>query len=34
MLIRLIGLNECGLGTHSLGLGWPLSEVGTRVGAE
>ena len=34
MLLRLVGLKECGLGTQSLGLGWPLSEVGTRVGAE
>ena len=32
MLLRLVGLKECGLGTRSLGLGWPLSEVGTQVG--
>ena len=32
MLLRLVGLKECGLGTQSLGMGWPLSEVGTQVG--
>ena len=31
MLLRLVGLKECGLGTHSLGLDWPLSEVGTGL---
>ena len=34
MLLRLIGLKECRLGTQSLGLGWTLSKVGTRVGSE
>ena len=34
MLLRLVGLKECGLGTQSLGLGWTLSEVGTRVVTE
>ena len=34
MLLLLVGLKECGLETQSLGLGWPLSEVETRVGAE
>ena len=29
MLLRIVGLKECGLGTHSLGLDWPLTEVGT-----
>ena len=29
MLLRLVGLKEFGLGTQSLGMGWPLSEVGT-----
>ena len=33
MLLRLVGLKECGLVTRSLGLDWPLSEVKTRVGA-
>ena len=33
MLLRLIGLKECGLVTQSLELGWPLSEFGTRVRA-
>ena len=28
-LLRLVGLKEYGLDTHSLGLDWPLSEVGT-----
>ena len=28
-LLRLVGLKEYGLGTQSLGLDWPLSEVGT-----
>ena len=28
-LLRLVWLNEYGLGTQSLGLDWPLSEVGT-----
>ena len=31
MLLRLIGFKEYGLGTQILGLGWPLSEVGTRL---
>ena len=31
MLLCLVGLKECGLGTQSLGLDWPLSEVGTRL---
>ena len=31
MLLRLVGLKECGLGTQSLGLDWPLSEVGTGL---
>ena len=31
MLFRFVGLKECGLGTQSLGLAWPLSEVGTQV---
>ena len=31
MLIRPVRLKECGLGTQSLGLYWPLSEVGTRL---
>ena len=31
MLPRFVGLKECGLGTQSLGLGWPLSEVGTGL---
>ena len=34
MHIRLVGLKEYGLGTQILGLGWPLSEVRTQVGAE
>ena len=34
MMLRLVGLKECGLGTHILVLGWPLSEVVTRFGAE
>ena len=34
MLIRLILFKECWLGTQSLGLGWTLSKVGTRVGSE
>ena len=29
MLLRIVGLKECELGTQSLGLYWPLSEVGT-----
>ena len=29
MLLRLAGLKECELETQSLGLDWPLSEVGT-----
>ena len=33
-MLRLVGLKECGLGAQSLGLGWPLSEVGNRVIAE
>ena len=31
ILLRLVGLKECGLGTQSLGLCWPLSEVGTGL---
>ena len=31
MLFRFVRLKECGLGTQSLGLDWPLSEVGTRL---
>ena len=33
-LLHLVGLKECGLGTQSLGMGWTMSDVGTRVGAE
>ena len=31
MIIHLVGLKECGLGTQSLGLGWPLSKFGTGL---
>ena len=31
MLLRIVGLKEYGLGTQSLGLDWPLSEVGTGL---
>ena len=31
VLFRIFGLKEFGLGTQSLGLEWPLSEVGTRL---
>ena len=31
MLLRLVGPKECRFGTHSLGLDWPLSEVGTGL---
>ena len=31
MLLCLVGIKECGFGTQSLGLRWPLSTVGTRV---
>ena len=31
MLLRLVGIKECGLGTWSLGLDRPLSEVGTGL---
>ena len=34
ILLRLVGIKECGLHTQSLGLGWPLAEVGTWVGSE
>ena len=34
MLLCLVRLKEYVFDTQSLGLGWPLSEVGTRVGAE
>ena len=33
MLLRLVGIKECALGTQSLGMVCPLSDVGTRVGA-
>ena len=33
MLLCLVGLKECWLGSRSLGLGWPLSKVGTQFGA-
>ena len=31
MLLRFVRFQECGLGNQSLGLGWPLSEVGTGL---
>ena len=31
MLLLIVGLKECGLGTQSLGMDWPLSEVGTGL---
>ena len=31
MLLRLVGIKECRLGTQSLGLDWLLSEVGTEL---
>ena len=32
VLLHLVGLKEHGLGTRSIGLGWPLSKVGNLVG--
>ena len=34
ILLSLVVLKECGLSTRSLGMGWPLSKVGTPVGVE
>ena len=31
MLLRLVGIKECRLGTQSLGLDWALSEVGNGL---
>ena len=31
MLLRLVRLKEYGLGTHSVGIDWPLSEVETGL---
>ena len=31
MLLCLVGLKEYGLETQSIGLDWPLSEIGTRL---
>ena len=33
MLLRLVGLKECGLGTCIIGLGSPMSKIGTCIGA-
>ena len=33
MMLCFVRLKYCGLDTRILGLGWPLSKVGTRVGA-
>ena len=34
MQLSLVGPKEFGLVTQSIGLGWPLFEVGARVGAK
>ena len=34
ILLCLVWIKECGFSTHSLGLGWPLYEVGIWVGSE